>query len=234
MKIILSPSKTMDLKKSEYLEDKELLYPKETKKVLASLRKLTKKDIAKAYKIDGDLLSNTYQSIKNYTKNDSYHAFPSFTGLVYFNIDKENYKETEYEYIKNHVRILDALYGVLEPGTLIKPYRLDMKTRIGLNLYKHWNINSYFDDELVINLASKEFSQMVYNKIDVEFYQESNGEFKSQATFSKMARGKCLDYMVKHNVQTLEELKRFNIDGYQYNEKLSSEFVVAFSRIKSS
>jgi|LGVF01.2.fsa_nt_gb cytoplasmic iron level regulating protein YaaA (DUF328/UPF0246 family) len=44
MKIIISPSKTMDLKKGSYLHDKELLYPKEHKKVLANLRKLSKKE----------------------------------------------------------------------------------------------------------------------------------------------------------------------------------------------
>ena len=223
----------MNLQKSNYLEDKELLFPKQTKKVLAKLRKLTKQEVAKAYNIQGDLLNSTYQSIKNYSKNQSYHAFESFTGLVYFNIDKASYKQEEYDYITKHVRILDALYGVLEPGTLIKPYRLDMKTKIGLNLYKHWEVNPNFKNEIVINLASKEFSQLVKNKIDIEFYQETNGNYKTQATFSKMARGKCLDYMVKNKIETLEELKKFNLDGYQYNQELSSENVVAFSRLKS-
>jgi cytoplasmic iron level regulating protein YaaA (DUF328/UPF0246 family) len=222
----------MDYQKSTYLQDKNILFPKKTKQILTLLRKLTKEDIKKAYKIKDNLLEQTYHDIKNYSKNDYFHAFSSFTGLVYFNIDKDSYQKEEYEYIQEHVRILDALYGVLEPGTLIKPYRLDMKTKLGINLYQHWDLNPYFQDELIINLASKEFSQMIQNKIDILFFDEVKGTFKQQATYSKMARGKCIDFMIQNKVKTIEELKAFNLDGYRFNESLSNQTTIAFSRKK--
>ncbi len=231
MKIIISPSKTMNYTKTKYLEDKDLLYPKEHKHVLAYLRKLKKSDIAKAYKIQGDLIEKTYDNIINYDANDSYQAFPSFTGLVFFNLDKEHYKEKAYKYIKKHIRILDAFYGILEPGTLIKPYRLDMKTNIGLNLYKHWNVNEYFKDKIIINLASTEFSRMLkIPMININFLQNKNGKFVNQATYSKQARGLFLDYLIKNEIKEVDLMKNFNLDNYIYNQELSDDLNITFTR----
>ncbi len=231
MKIIISPSKTTTLQNSVYLEDKKLLFPKQHKKVLAQLRKLNKTALGKALNIKGDILNNTYSNIKNYNNLDSYHAFPSFSGLVFFNLDKKSYLIDEYNYIDNHLRILDALYGVLEPGTLIKPYRLDMKAKLEINLYKHWNINDYFKDELVINLASTEFSKMVNQPmININFLQKKNDKFINQATYSKMARGLFLDYLIKNKIENVSEMKLFSFDNYQFNPEHSDEFNLTFTR----
>ena len=195
MKIIITPSKTQTLKKSSFLQDRELLYPKKHKKILAALRKLNKTDLSKAYNVKGDLLESTYKSIKNYSKNDTYHAFVSFDGLVFKNLETESYKAEEYIYLEKHLRILDAFYGVLEPGTLIKPYRLDMKTKIGFNLYHHWDINSYFKNDIIVNLASDEFSKLLdVPLITISFLQNKNGVFINQPTYSKQARGVFLDF----------------------------------------
>ena len=231
MKIILSPTKTMKMDKVSFLEDKKLLYPKQHKQVLATLRKLNKNDLAKALSIKGDILNNTYQNIRNYSSLEQYQAFPSFTGLVFFNIDKASYQEEEYNYITQHLRILDAFHGILEPGTLIKPYRIDMKSKIGLNLYTHWDLDNYFRDEVVINLASTEFSKMVQTPmININFLQHKNGKYINQATYSKQARGMFLDYLVKNKIQSIEEMKEFVSDNYHYNKEQSNQCNITFTR----
>ncbi|XFA99288.1 YaaA family protein [Candidatus Izemoplasma sp. B36] len=231
MKIVISPSKTMNYQKCEYLEDKEPIYINKHKEVLSKLKKFKKTDIPKVYKIKGDLIDKTYRNIIDYDTNDSYHAFASYTGLVFFNLDRDNYKDKEYEYIASNVRILDAFYGILEPGTLIKPYRLDMKTDIGLNLYQHWNIDDYFNNDVVINLASNEFSKMLnIPMININFLQYKNGKYINQATYSKQARGLFLDYMIKHEIEDISLLKLFNIDTYKFNDLLSDDFNLVFTR----
>lgn len=231
MKIILSPSKTMKPSRSSYLEDKEILLPKQHKKVLAQLRKLTKKDLSKALSIKGDILDTTYSNIKNFSKLEEHHAFEGYTGLVYFNIDKESYKKEEYNYISNHLLILDAFYGVLEPGTLIKPYRLDMKAKLGFNLYKHWDIDSNINDDIIINLASTEFSKMISKPmITINFLQNKNSTFVNQATYSKQARGLFFDFLVKNKITDIESMKSFALDNYGFNQELSDEWNLTFTR----
>jgi hypothetical protein len=231
MKIVISPSKTMDMKNSEYLDDRELLFPVKHKKVLASLRKLSKKDLGKSLSVKDKLLDQTYLNLKAYNDAEASHAFPSYTGLVYKNLDREGYKKEEYKYVAEKVRVLDALYGVLEPGTLIKPYRLDMKAKIGLNLYNHWDLGNYFKDELIVNLASSEFSKMLNLKmINISFLQNKNNRFVNQATYSKMARGKYLNYLIKYKIDSLEKMKLFSEDSYSLNESLSDVSNLVFTR----
>ena len=231
MKIVISPSKTMKMTKSEYLIDKEILYPKKHKNVLSTLRKLSKEEIGKALSIKDDILNQTYYQIKNYSKQETYHAFPSFTGLVFFNLDKESFKQEEYKYISKNIRVLDAFYGILEPESLIRQYRLDMKAKIGLNLYKHWDIDDYFKEELIINLASTEFSKMITKKmINIHFLQFKNNKYINQATYSKMARGKLLNYLIMNKIDEIETIKLFDFDGYLFDPRLSDEFNLTFTR----
>lgn len=232
MKIILSPSKTQTAHTKQHYETKEVFYLKEHKKILAQLRKLTKKDIAKIMKLSNELLNQTYQNIKRYSSLESFQAFDAFTGLVFKNIDRDSYTQIEHLYIEEHIRILDAFYGVLTPGTMIKPYRLDMKMNIGLNLYTHWNINNYFKEDLIVNLASDEFSKMIQSDsmISISFLQKSNGSYKNQATYSKMARGMMCDYLIKNKITNIEDIKSFNIDGYSFNPDLSNESTITFTR----
>jgi cytoplasmic iron level regulating protein YaaA (DUF328/UPF0246 family) len=126
---------------------------------------------------------------------------------------------------------LDAFYGILEPGTLIKPYRLDMKVNIGVNLYNHWKIDDYFKNEIVINLASNEYSKMLnIPMINISFLQFKNGKYINQATYSKQARGLFLDYIILNKIENVELMKNFNRDNYQYNKNLSDESNMVFTR----
>jgi len=230
MKILISPSKTQSPSLSKYLNDKELLYPLKHKKVLATLRKLTKKDIESKMKLSKDLLNNTYKNIKNYNSLKTQHAFESFNGLVFKGLNKAVYKQQEYNYIEKNLLILDAFYGLLEPGTLIKEYRLDFNMNIGLNLYNHWDIE--LENELIINLASKEFSTVLKNNelVNIHFMQKKDDKFINQATYSKQARGMILNYMIIEKIVDVEGIKRFNLDRYSFNKELSDAFNIVFTR----
>ena len=232
MKIIISPTKTQVESVSTYLKDKELLFLKDHKSILSRLKKLTKKDIKKIMKIEKEMLDNTYNNIKNYSNLTASHAFSSFNGLVFKGLDKDSYKEREYRYIENNLRILDAFYGVLEPGSLIKPYRLDMKMKIGINLYQFWDIKSYFKDELIVNLASTEFSKMVEgcNLVNISFLQEKDGKFVNQATYSKQARGKFLNYLILNKIENTKLMKKYNLDDYIFNQLQSTDTSLVFTR----
>lgn len=231
MKIIVSPSKTQKPNHNADFEPKELLFPKKHKKILSLLRKQTKEDLQRVMKIKGLLLDRTYQNIKNYSKLDSFQAFFSFDGLVFKNLDKDSYQLDEMKYIESNITVLDAFYGILEPGTLIKPYRLDMKMNFGINLYHHWDLNEYFKNQVIINLASDEFSKLITEPmITISFLQNKNGKFVNQATYSKMARGIMLDYLIKNKITQISDIKLFNKDGYEYNSDLSDDSLIVFTR----
>lgn len=101
------------------------------------------------------------------------------------------------------------------------------------NLYDHWGqvVHGHFSGEdLIVNLASKEFSQLLDRKtrsvpiLDVDFKEEqSDGTLKIITVHAKQARGLMVHFMVENLVEKPENLKCFNEMGYVFNEALSSD-----------
>ena len=62
------------------------------------------------------------------------------------------------------------------------------------------------------------------------FKDLKNGEYKVIMTYAKQARGFMTRYLVETNAQTLEDVKGFNLEGYQYSEPMSSQTELVFIR----
>ncbi len=232
MKIIISPSKTIKIQSPSILKEQPLLYPKKNKELLSLLQSFNKAELKTIMKIKNKLLDETYYNLQNYDNIPPFKAFDAFYGLVYKGLQKELYHEEEYEYIDKNVVILDAFYGLLLPGNLIKQYRLDMKMKIGVNLYQFWDVNHYFKDDLIINLASQEFRKMINHDkmVNISFLEARGDSYVNLATYSKQARGKFLNFLIMHKITEISEFQNFKEDNYTFNKELSSDFEFVFTR----
>ena len=138
--------------------------------------------------------------------------------------------------MQDRLRILSGLYGVLKPLDLMQAYRLEMGTKFGANgaknLYEFWKptiaaqLNTELaDDELFVNLASNEYFKAVDTKvlkvpvISPVFKDWKNDKLKIISFYAKKARGLMSRYLIENNVETLEQLKGFAVDGYLYSEE---------------
>lgn len=65
-----------------------------------------------------------------------------FDGPAYKALDAASFTDAELQAAQHHVRIIDALYGILKPLDAIKPYRLEMSNRLttsqGQTMYDFW------------------------------------------------------------------------------------------------
>jgi len=230
MKIIIAPTKTMDIKKSKFLVDTTPLFEKDAKKIMSKLKKKTKKALSDIYNIKSKVLDKTYDYIqKDY---ESGHAIMSYTGLAYKNLDIGSLSKQDFDYLNNYVYILDSLYGLLRPSDLITYYRLDFNTELDINLYSYWDkVCNYIQDDVIVNLASKEYSKMIKkDMINIHFKEEQNNKFINKATYSKQARGTMLNFIVKNRIKNPINIKNFNELGYIFNDKLSNETNYVFTR----
>ncbi|MFK5884230.1 MAG: YaaA family protein [Candidatus Izemoplasma sp.] len=232
MLILLAPSKTKELKLTTNLQATDPLFIKETNHLHKILKGFSKAELGKIMKIKNKLLDNAYSDILSFTSSCPGMAIESFNGLVYKGLAKDSYQEPEYNYLEKNLLILDAFYGIIKPSTLIKNYRLDFLMKLGINLYDYWNIDNYLNDEVIINLASKEFSKMIKSTkvITVSFLQNKHGKLINQATYSKQARGLFLNYLVINKIEDLVSITKFDLDNYKYNKSLSDEWNIKFTR----
>ncbi|AVQ22451.1 YaaA family protein [Fusobacterium nucleatum subsp. nucleatum ATCC 23726] len=248
MKIIFSPSKEMreenifENKKIEFTESK---FKDKTNILIKILSKKSINEIENIMKLKGELLNNTYKDIQNYDKLKYIPAISMYYGVSFKELELEDYSEKSLKYLKNNLLILSALYGALLAFDLLKKYRLDMTMSItDKGLYNFWkkDVNDYISnilnkDEILLNLASSEFSKLIDNKkismINIDFKEEKDGTYKSISIYSKKARGKFLNYLVKNQVSNLEEITKIELDGYNINKDLSDEKNFIFTRKNS-
>ena len=248
MKIIFSPSKEMreenifESKKIEFTESK---FKDKTNILIGILKEKSLSEIENIMKLKGKLLNKTYKDIQDYDKLKSIPAISMYYGVSFKELNLEDYSEKSLKYLKNNLLILSALYGVSLAFDLLKKYRLDMTMSIiDKGLYNFWkkDINDYTlnilsKDEVLLNLASGEFSKMIDSKkisiINVDFKEEKDGAYKSVSTYSKKARGQFLNYLVKNQIDNLEDIKKIKLEGYSLNNTLSDEKNFIFTRKNS-
>lgn len=204
-------------------------YPDESyQRIYNKLKHLSKEKLGEVYSIKGKLLEETYYNIKHFDTLEDNAALKTYTGLVFFGLETDTYTEEDWDFAEDQVRILSAYYGALTPKTMIKPYRLDYKSKIDLDLYKY---RRFSFDETVINLASNEFSKAVdTNMITIGFREFEDGKYKNKATYAKQARGVLLNYIIKNRIKSVEGIREFSLNGYSFNQDLSNEESIIFTR----
>lgn len=235
MKIIFSPSKEMSFR-SPYKEATN--YSDKTKTIISELKNLNKEEIKKIYKISDKVADEVLNYIYNFDSKESYRAIEMYTGLAFRKFDVTSLNKDERAYLEDHLVILSAFYGPINPEKLINPYRLDMNTGLkinGLSLKNFWKDefnDAFYDGETILNLASDEFSTLIDRKrfkiYDFEFFEKRDEKLKSHSTISKKSRGLMLNYICKTKIKNLEDLKNFNLEGFKFEEELSTESKFTF------
>ena len=242
---VISPSKTLKEEKIRTRTTKPRLL--EDSLILQhEMRSYTVKDLEKLMGISEELAELNYRRFQGMADAKEFPALFLFHGDVFRGIDADTLSPDEVGYLNTHLRILSGLYGVLRPLDRIKPYRLEMGIRHlnerGKTLYDFWGekvqklLEKDSKDRILINLASKEYAKSMRERhirldvYDVEFREHRNGEYPIISFFAKIARGEMARFMAVNNVQNVEELKNFNYDGYVYNNALSKEKSLVFTR----
>ena len=66
--------------------------------------------------------------------------------------------------------------------------------------------------------------------IDFEFLEEIDDKYKPIVVYIKKARGMMVRYVIENQIEDIEDLKGFSAEGYWFNERLSSDKKLVFTR----
>ena len=254
MLAVLSPSKSLDFESTcpshrptqpQFLDDSQEL--------ITTLRKKSRPQLQDLMGISENLADLNYTRYKNWTlpfsEDNARAALLAFTGDVYAGFDLKDYSKSDFQFAQKHVLILSGLYGALRPMDLIQPYRLEMGTNLktdrGKTLYEFWGdrvtkavataLKSSGND-ILVNLASNEYYSALQPEdlnariITPMFKELKNGSYKFMSYYGKKARGLMCDFMIRNQISEPAELKKFRVEGYRYNAKLSDGDNWVFTR----
>lgn len=257
MLFLLSPAKTLDYESSAMTEKYSIPgFLDYSEELVNILRGMSANDISALMGVSENIASLNVERYKDWTQpftlQNAKQAIYAFKGDVYTGLAIESADDTVIAYVQNHIRILSGLYGLLLPLDLIQAYRLEMGTKLesqkGKNLYEFWGdiitdrLNQELDalnDPVLVNLASNEYFKSVRPKklnariVTPIFKDLKNDKYKIVSFYAKKARGLMARFAADNQLLDVEGLKKFDYEGYRFNEALSKDDDWVFTRDKA-
>ena len=254
MIIVLSPAKTLDYSFDTEVNSTAPQFLSQSSKLVKNLKDKEPYEIASLMSLSDKLAHLNFDRYQSWaaSKKISSDAKPSllvFKGDVYQGLKAEELSKAQLNFAQKHLRILSGLYGILRPLDVIKPYRLEMGTKLEIdnnkNLYDFWGekIKDNILDDLktlksntLINLASKEYFDSVkklpesINLVSPVFKDFKNDKYKIISFYAKKARGLMARWIIENKITDSKDLEKFNVDGYYYSAKDSTESEPVFLR----
>ena len=254
MVIIISPAKSLDFSTVDTdVPYTQPVFPDESERIVNKLKNFSKnrlKDLMKTSDKLADLNYNRYKEWKKVFSPDvAKQAILTFNGEVFNGLQANTFAIDDLQYAQEHLRILSGLHGYLRPLDLIQPYRLEMGTDLKINrkadLYEFWgdkiydHLNELLENQqekVLVNLASNEYAKaaklekLPYRIITPVFKELRGEEYKQITIYFKKARGLLTSFILKNRIETPEEIKLFDYEGYVFHQQLSSENEWVFTR----
>ena len=255
MIVLIAPAKRLDYDSDLSVEDFSVAeHLRESKELIKELQKKSPEDLSSLMGLSVNLSMLNFERNMNWQvpkkpSNEVRQAIFAFKGDVYVGLDSETLSKSDIKYAQKNLAILSGLYGLLKPLDLMYPYRLEMGTKMknekGKNLYEFWgnkittSINALAkknNSKGIINLASVEyFTSVKTENLDLPVYSPvfkdfKNGKYKIISFFAKKARGSMARFVIQNKIKKPEDLNKFNLDGYKYSKKDSSEYSPVFLR----
>ncbi len=249
MLVVVSPAKKLNMSLVQGLNVSEPYFKKNVDELVNVVRDLSLKELEKLMDISTNLAELNKKRFNEFGNQQKKAAAFAFAGDTYKGLSVENLEKNDLEFAQKHLRIISGLYGLLRPLDEIEPYRLEMGSKLtgkhGSSLYEYWgnkiseNLNQHaksIGSEILVNCASNEY----FNAIDTNslslkvitpvFMESKKDKVKIISFYAKNARGAMARFIIKNRLQSEEDLKKFDLDGYVYNAENSSEGKLVFIR----
>jgi len=254
MIVVISPSKTLDYNTPTIVKKHStpelLAYSHQLVGQCHKLNSTHISDLMKVSKKIADLNVKRFADWDSeFTPENAKQAVLAFKGDVYSGLDVETFSDLDFDFAQSRLRILSGLYGVLRPLDLMKPYRLEMGTKLdnpkGKNLYQFWGdiiteklneIVATFKEKVLVNLASNEYAKSINISkfqgriITPVFKDYKNGVYKVIGLHAKRARGLMARHIIKNQITDLQQLTEFNASGYLFSAPDSNDTEFIFYR----
>ncbi|MCZ2498334.1 peroxide stress protein YaaA [Xylophilus sp. Kf1] len=255
MLFLLSPAKSLDYE-TPVPADLPATTPQflpQSRQLIDVLRRQSPQQVASLMSLSDALAALNvarYQAWSpRFTDKNSRQAVLAFNGDVYEGLNAKTLSAEDLAWAQSHIAILSGLYGVLRPLDRLQAYRLEMGTRLatdaGADLYRFWGdtLSEHLNQQLradmtpvVINLASQEYFRAVDTRvlkarvIECVFQEWKSGVYKIVSFHAKRARGLMARHAIEQRLQTPEQLKGFNAEGYGFDASASAADRLVFRR----
>ena len=249
MLVVVSPAKKLNMSLVDNLKVSEPHFRKNANELVNVVRGLSVQDLEKLMDISTTLAELNKDRFNDFGNQQKKAAAFAFAGDTYKGLSIEKFEMGDLDWAQKHLRILSGLYGLLRPLDEIEPYRLEMGSKLkgahGSSLYDYWgnkiseNLNQHAKEigsKILVNCASNEYfnainlNSLLLKVITPIFMESKNGKEKVISFFAKNARGAMARFIIQNRLKSEEDIKKFDLDGYNYSAEKSGEGKLVFIR----
>lgn len=237
MQIIISPAKKMKVDTDSFAVESLPLFLEDAERLKTAMQARTGRELQTLWKCSDAIAKLNLERLQDMDlRRNLTPAILAYEGIQYRYMAPGVMEAGQLDYLRNHLRILSGLYGLVRPFDGVAPYRLEMQARLSVDdlkdLYAFWGRRLAeqlaAETDLVLNLASKEYSRAVepYLPDSVRFLTCVFGEWKNKkivekGTMCKMARGQMVRWLAVNSVEKAEDIIDFADLNYRYCAELS-------------
>lgn len=252
MLIILSPAKTMNMKKTDIsVPESKPKYIKEAEFLAEKMQYYSVQELEKLLKVSEKLAeeNHTRYEVFDSPHNPEKQAILAYDGSVFREIKASSFSEDDFHYTQDRLRIVSTMYGLVRPLDMIKAYRLAYSLKLkGMegNLYDYWlpKLTEPLIADIkkaggiLVNLASLDVLgalkmdeiRKAVRVITPEFQEYRNGKYETIRTYAKQARGAMTRHILLNRIEEPEKLRTFVWNDFRWNKDISDEEKYVFTR----
>ncbi|GAA5074515.1 peroxide stress protein YaaA [Roseibacterium beibuensis] len=254
MLTVISPAKRLDWAPRD-VEMTKPVFQDQADELAEVARDLSVGDLQKLMSISEDLAKLNVERFARYAEepDDLRPAALAFAGDTYAGLEAASLDADDLRFAQDRLRILSGLYGLLRPLDAIRPYRLEMGTRLktprGKTLYDWWGdriaeaLNAEAEElgtDTLINCASVEYftaadrEALKLKVITPVFLEDKPGGPKIVSFYAKKARGAMARFITERRLTNPEGIVEFDLGGYRHAPDLSEPGKPAFLRAEAA
>ena len=208
--VVISPAKALDeTPLSPSVPRTEPRLTTHTAELIKTCKRLTAPKIKSLMGVSDAIASLNAERFARWDDAAPKQCAFAFDGPAFRAFDAASLSADELAHAQTHVRFLSGLYGLLRPFDAVKPYRLEMGSKLetarGSNLYAFWGdavTTAILEDlesqpqsqRFVVNCASQEY----WKCVNVDLLAERGVDvytcvFPGPSVYAKAARAPCAD-----------------------------------------
>ncbi|MGL4331691.1 MAG: YaaA family protein [Bacteroidales bacterium] len=250
MLLLISPSRVMDLSHlKKDVQSNAPLFKEDADKIAERMRGMDLEDMSRFMEEDDHMAREMLDLYQHFSSAPEKPALFAYAGKVYKAIDPMSLSADQLDFAIKHLRIISTLYGYLHPLDRIKAYRINFSLHYeDGNLYDFWKPkitpllkkDASETGNLILNFTALNvikavdvpeiLSESKIIHVDFKDYKKDKDEYMTIRAYAQPAKGALIGYILRNKIDGVEAVKKFKYDGYTYNQLLSDETNLVFTR----
>jgi len=250
LQMILSPAKTMNFAPSATADAAgatEAAGAARVDELAALLKKKSQAQLKALLGVSDSIAAENHARFQNWDGAEPRQAIVAYDGMAYDKLDGRTLTEAQMGVAQRRLLILSGMWGPVRALDRIKPYRLEMACKAlpepYTKLAEYWRglstetLQSGFSEgagRVLVDVASGEYAAAIdfdavrasgVRVLKVDFMQ---GGRRAPTVHLKHGRGLVCRYIIQNDVDDVEALKGFDLEGYSFSDM--SDDVITFAR----